>query len=322
VARREHLLGQMLEGIGDHDGAFAAFERMNEAHSADPSHPLERAAALRTELNAQIAATTEAWFDGWATPPLQAEQPAPAFLVGFPRSGTTLLDTMLMGHPDAIVMEERPVINRLKGETGGFEAIAAMDEPKVREAQRRYFEIAAEYADLRAGALLVDKSPLLLNEAALIHRLFPDAKFILALRHPADVLLSCFVSNSRLNNAMSNFIRLDTAAEFYDLTFRAWEGACALLPIDAHRIVYEEMVEDPAAVLRPLVETLGLAWNAEMLDHRKTAAGRGVITTASYAQVTEPIYRRSIGRWRNYRKQLEPILPVLKPWVEKFGYSL
>jgi tetratricopeptide (TPR) repeat protein len=322
TARREHLFGQMLEGLEDHDAAFAAFEKMNETHAADPSRPVERAEALRAELKAQIGAITQVWFDGWAAPPLEPEQPAPAFLVGFPRSGTTLLDTMLMGHPDAVVMEERPVINRLKGEIGGFEAIAGMDEGKVRQAQRRYFEIAAEYADLRAGALLIDKSPLLLNEAALIHRLFPGAKFILALRHPVDVLLSCFVSNFRLNNAMSNFVRLGTSAEFYDLTFRAWESACSLLPLDVHRIVYEEMVEDPAGALRPLVEWLGLAWSEEVLDHRKTAAGRGVITTASYAQVTEPIYRRSIGRWRHYRKQLEPILPVLKPWVEKFGYSL
>ena len=59
-----------------------------------------------------------------------------------------------------------------------------------------------------------------------------------------------------------------------------------------------------------------------MLDHRNTAAERGVITTASYAQVTEPIYRRSIGRWEQYRKHLEPILPVLSPWAEKFGYRI
>lgn len=321
-ARREHLLGQMLEGIGDYEGAFAAFERMNQAQAADPSRPLERAATMRSDLETQIAGTTREWLDAWKAPALEPERSTPVFLVGFPRSGTTLLDTMLMGHPDAVVMEERPIINRLKGEIGGFAAISSMDEEKVRTAQRRYFDIAAEYADLRAGALLVDKSPLLLNEAAFIHRLFPSAQFILALRHPADVVLSCFVSNFRLNNAMSNFIRLDTTAEFYDLTFRAWESARALLPLDVHPIVYEEMVEDPGAVLRPLVESLGLAWNAEMLDHRKTAAARGVITTASYAQVTEPIYRRSVGRWRNYRKQLEPILPVLKPWAEKFGYTI
>jgi tetratricopeptide (TPR) repeat protein len=322
AARREHLLGQMLEGLGDYDAAFAAFERMNAIYREDSSQPLERAAALRDQVRRNMAETSKDWFEGWATPPMEARQAAPAFLVGFPRSGTTLLDTILMGHPDVVVMEEQPVVRRLALEVGGFEAIAAMTEAQVRAAQQRYFEIAGEYAELAPGKLLVDKSPMLINDAAFIYRLFPNAPFILALRHPADVLLSCFVSNFRLNNAMSNFIRLDTSAEFYDLTFANWEQTRAVLPLDVRPIVYEQMVEDPSAVIRPLVEGLGLAWHEGMLDHTRTAADRGVITTVSYAQVTEPIYRRSVGRWEKYRKHLEPILPVLRPWAEKFGYTL
>jgi tetratricopeptide (TPR) repeat protein len=322
AARREHLLGQMLEGLGDYDGAFAAFERMNAIYCDDPSHPLERAAALRDQVRRNMAETSKDWFDAWATPPVEREQSAPVFLVGFPRSGTTLLDTILMGHPDVVVMEEQPVIKRLAHEIGGFEAIAGMGEAQVRAAQQRYFEIASEYADLAPGKLLVDKSPMLINDAAFIYRLFPNAPFILALRNPADVVLSCFVSNFRLNNAMSNFIRLDTSAELYDLSFANWEKTRSVLPLDVRPIVYEEMVEDPSAVVRPLVEGLGLAWHEDMLDHTRTAAERGVISTVSYAQVTEPIYRRSVGRWERYRKHLEPILPVLRPWAEKFGYTL
>lgn len=322
AGRRDHLLGQMLEGLGDYDGAFGAFERMNAIYCEDPSRPLERAAVLRDEIRRNMAATASEWVASWAAPPVESEQPAPVFLVGFPRSGTTLLDTILMGHPDVVVMEERPVINRLAHEVGGFRAIAAMSEAQVRAAQQRYFEIASEYADLAPGQMLVDKSPLLTNEAAFIHRLFPGAAFILALRNPADVVLSCFASNFRLNNAMSNFVRLDTSAEFYDLTFSNWERARSVLPLDVRPIAYEEMVEDPSAVIRPLVEGLGLAWHEAMLDHTKTAANRGIITTVSYAQVTEPIYRRSVGRWEKYRKHLEPVLPALQPWAEKFGYAL
>src|SRR5205814_636583 len=147
----------------------------------------------------QLEKTTKEWFAGWKAGPVEPERRAPVFLVGFPRSGTTLLDTILMGHPDTVVMEERPVINRLEAEIGGFDAIASLDEAAIRDAQRRYFEIASEYVDVESGPVLVDKSPLLLNEAAFIHRLFPNASFLLALRHPADVLLSCYVSNFNLN---------------------------------------------------------------------------------------------------------------------------
>jgi len=320
--RREHVRGQLLEGLGDYEGAFAAFERMNWAHADEPSQPLERAASLRALLRDQLAQTTAQWFGSWKAGPVEPERRAPVFLVGFPRSGTTLLDTLLMGHPDTVVMEEHPVVNRLKAELGGFGAIASLDESAIRGAQRRYFEIAAEYADLGSGSVLIDKLPLLLNEAAFIHRIFPNAMFLLALRHPADVLTSCFVANFNLNDAMCNFLRLDTAAEFYDLTFRTWENAHQVLPLKVHTVVYEQMVRDPPIILRPVVEALGLEWHEGMLDHTKTAAERGLIRTASYAQVTQPIYTRSVGRWERYRKQLEPALPVLAPWIEKFGYTI
>ena len=320
--RRSELLGQMLEKLGDYDGAFAAFERMNEVQAEDPSQPVERGAAFRADLCAQLDKTDQAWIDSWTRARPDPEARDPIFLVGFPRSGTTLLDTILMGHSDVVVLEEHPVLPRVERELGGFDAIPGLNEDQLRKFQKRYFEIASEYAQIPEGALLIDKSPMLLNRAVTIHRLFPNARFILAMRHPAAVLLSCFISNFRLNSAMTSFLRLDTAAELYDLSFRTWENARALLPLDVQTIVYERLVEYPAQVVQPLVEWLGLSWSDKLLDHTTTAAERGLISTASYAQVTEPIYTGSVDRWRNYRKHLEPVLPVLEPWIEKFGYSL
>jgi hypothetical protein len=229
---------------------------------------------------------------------------------------------MLMGHPNVEVMEERPILSRLRTETGGFDALAAMDRAEVRRIQDRYFEIAREFVELREGSILVDKSPLHMLNVPQIYRLFPEARFILALRHPADVVLSCFIAKFRMNNSMANFVEVDTIAEFYDLSFRMWERACSLFSLDVHSIVYERMIENPEGSLKPLVEWLGLAWSPEMLDHQRTARERGVITTASYAQVTQPLYRSAAGRWQHYRKHLEPILPTLQPWVEKLGYEL
>lgn len=321
-ATRWHLAGQMMEALGRFDEAFAAFTSMNEAQAADASNPLRRAAELRARLHGQLGTTTTRWKDLWAAGPVIPERPAPVFIAGFPRSGTTLLDTMLMGHADVEVMEEPPIFRQLDIEFGGFDELAKLDDGQVRQAQRRYFELARNHAELRDGSLLIDKSPLYLQRVPQICRLFPEARFILALRHPADVMLSCFTSNFRLNSSMSNFLQLDTGAEFYDLSFRMWERARSLFSIDVHNFVYERMIEDPEGSLRPLVEWLGLQWSPEMLDHQRIASERGVITTASYAQVTQPLYRSAVGRWQNYRKYLEPVLPTLQPWVEKFGYSL
>jgi hypothetical protein len=159
-------------------------------------------------------------------------------------------------------------------------------------------------------------------QVPLIHRLFPDARFILALRHPADVILSCYFSNFRTTPSLMNFLRLDAAVDFYDLAFSIWQRASELLPINVHTIQYEKLVDDPETQLRGLAEFLGLNWRDELLDHTRTAASRDFIATASYAQVIEPIYRRAVGRWEKYRAQLEPVLPALRPWAEKFGYSI
>ncbi len=161
-----------------------------------------------------------------------------------------------------------------------------------------------------------------MNAVPLIRRLFPDARIILALRHPCDVVLSCYVTNFRLNDGMSNFVKLDTAAELYDISFAYLERVQQLMPTPTHRVVYENVVADRDRELRALFDFLGLDWHDAVLDHETTARGRGRIKTASYAQVVEPIYNRSAGRWRNYRKHLDPILPILRPWAEKFGYEI
>jgi len=219
-------------------------------------------------------------------------------------------------------MEEKLVLDVVNREFGGLAAVADYDEPKIRKARQRYFDAVTRVGGDLTAKVLVDKNPLHLMQVPLIHRLFPDARIILALRHPADVVLSCYFSNFRTTPSLMNFLRLDAAAEFYDLAFSMWERANELLPINAHTIVYEKLVDDPEAQLRGLADWLGIEWRDELLDHTGTAASRDFIATASYAQVTEPIYRRSVGRWEKYRKHLEPVLPVLRPWAEKFGYTI
>ncbi len=319
--RRAEFLGQFHEGVGDYDEAFAAYARMNEIQAGKESQPLARAQALRLRLAEQLDQMSAEWVSSWKDTPDGADGQSPVFLVGFPRSGTTLLDTMLMGHPDVVVMEERPALSDVEKAIGGFHRIPQLRNDELTAARAAYFSAASQYIQLKEGGLLVDKSPLNLNMVPLIHRVFPNARFILVLRHPFDSVFSCFASNFRLNSSMSNFLTLETAAQFYDLTFSLWEKSRALLPINVQTVRYEELVADPERELKQLADFLGLRWNKAMLDHRDTAAKRGLIATASYAQVTEPIYARSVGRSRNFEKYLAPVAPILSPWVEKLGYK-
>ena len=325
--RSAHIRATILDRLGRSDEAFAAFEETNRLHEAHPTAPLTRAAELRAELRAEIEFLTPGWVASWSPEAAASDHadtvfPDPVFLVGFPRSGTTLLDTILMGHPRTVVLEEEPPLNLVDQAMGGLAGIPSLDAAGIEKARGNYYEEVGKIQAFEQSSLLIDKSPLFLHKAPLIQRLFPNARFILALRHPCDVLLSCFMSNFRLNGAMSNFLRLEDAAELYDLTFQHWERSRALFPINVHTISYERLVDDVEGEVRPLFDFLGLDWHEAALDHRRTAKTRGLITTASYSQVTEPIYKRASGRWERYRTHLEPILPVLEPWVQKFGYSL
>lgn len=229
---------------------------------------------------------------------------------------------MLMGHPRIEVLEEEPTLKKANKLLAGFESIPGASDQQIQAARDAYFEAAMALTPLKPGNLLIDKNPLTMNSLPFVRRLFPDAKTILALRHPCDVVLSCFATNFRSNDGMASFLRLETAAELYDLSFSYFHRAEEILKLPVHRVVYENIVADRERELKPLFEFLQLDWSDQVLEHEATAKGRGRIKTASYAQVVEPIYTRSAGRWWNYRKHLEPIFPILRPWVEKFGYSL
>ena len=320
--RRWNLLGQLHQGAGNFDDAFAAFSRMSESQRNDPTFPEQRASRYREVLRANTAAMTSDWAARWRNEPVRDGRPSPVFLVGFPRSGTTLLDTMLMGHPQIEVLEEEPTVRDATKLLPEFENLPAASDEQIRTAREEYFRIAGSLTPMAPGKVLVDKNPLSMNGLPIIRRLFPDARILLALRHPCDVVLSCFVTNFKLNDGMSNFVRLETAAELYDLSFSFFDRSQELLPMPCHTVRYEKLVEDREVELGAAFDFLGLDWHDDVLEHEATARRRGRIKTASYAQVAEPIYSRSSGRWLNYRKHLEPVLPVLEPWVRKFGYSL
>ena len=322
--QHQHLRGVLLDRLGRAAEAAKAFATMNAIWAEHPFDPRGRARRYRERVAEATSLLTSAYVAG-SSAPARPDRPAPIFLLGFPRSGTTLLDTMLMAEPRVRVMEEQPFIAEIETELGGAAALPGLSDEQIAEARARYFERAdalAEIApDQRAEALLVDKHPMHLVHVPTIRRLFPESRFVLALRHPCDVLLSCWLTNFRLNEAMANFLDLTDAAELYDLAFAQWEKARELFELPVGTVVYERLVEATEAELRPLFDWLGLRWPEQGLDHTEAARARGVVTTASYAQVTEPIYKRAAGRWRRYADVLAPVIPVLAPWIDHFGYG-
>jgi tetratricopeptide (TPR) repeat protein len=319
-ARRAQLLGEIHDRLGDSAAAFAAFAEMNRA--AAGARPAADGPTYRALVEAGAASLTPARVAAWRKIELPTAPPSPVFIVGFPRSGTTLLDTLLMNLPALHVLEEVPVIDEVALALGEEERLATIDSQEAGDLRRLYYEVLDRISPPAPGQLVIDKFPLHMARMPLIHRLFPDARIVFVERHPCDTVLSCFMANFQLNLAMRSFTDLGEAARLYDAVFTAWTRARDLLPLDVHVVRYEDMIADLEGTMRPLIAYLGLAWDPKVLDNRAAAGERGYVRTASYAQVAEPIYARAAGRWQRYRDQLAPVLPILAPWAERMGYEL
>ncbi len=245
------------------------------------------------------------------------------FLVGFPRSGTTLLDRMLSAHPALRVLEEtNPLAPVLAQAMTGLMDPAhrpgtdALQEPLDRA------ETVFRAAGLGDSGWVVDKLPLNSPFSAWLHFLFPRARFLVAIRDPRDVCLSCYLQVFSPNPAMRHFQTLHGAAEYYDLVMGIFETQRQkILPPDRVRIqVYERLVDDPAGELRALCGFLGLEFDPAMVHpHRRLAGIR--IGTPSYDQVSQPVHGDRVGRWRAYAPALRPLAPLLDPWVRHWGYE-
>lgn len=315
--RRFELLGELHDRLGNAAEAFAAYSRMNEASVAataplpGPRYP-ERVAANARLLTAEDVAD---WPSGTVTEP-------PIFIVGFPRSGTTLLDTLLMNLRNLHVLEEQPMMDEVEALLCEAARLKSLSETEVDGLRGLYFDTLARVSPPGPGQRPVDKYPLNMTRMPLVHRLFPGAPIVLVERHPCDVILSCFKANFELNYAMRSFTSIEEAARTYDVAMDAWTRAEALLPLRVLRIRYERMIEDLEGEMRPLLAFLGLPWDPKVLDNRGSAARRGHVRTASYAQVGQAIHSRSVGQWERYREQLAPVMPILALWARRMGYTV
>jgi tetratricopeptide (TPR) repeat protein len=315
----DRLKTKVADALGDAEEAFAAAGAMNRAVPGYGEWR-RRGAHYRAHIRMTAEIVTPEWASRIQTASKGSGLTEPAFVVGFPRSGTTLLDTFLMGHPKTCVIEEGRMLELA---TGVVSEASGVDWPVelVMRARKAYLDELARHVSSDFTGLVVDKHPFNMLRLAVLHAIFPGAKVIFAQRHPCDVVLSGYMQSFRLNHAMASFLDLADAADLYDAAMTMWTRSRDALPQAIHTVVYERLVADPGAELKPALEFLGLDWRDDLLDHQTTAKKRGLITTASYDQVVQPLSLAPSGRWLKYRKQLEPVLPTLLPWAERLGYA-
>jgi tetratricopeptide (TPR) repeat protein len=321
--------GRLLDQVGRYDDAWAAF-----AEGKKLARELSGQAYLDTEANQQIE-RLRSFFTGGRLRLMpranaRSDVPQPIFILGFPRSGTTLVEQTLSAHPRIAAGDELPLIHEitaimprmLASPLGYPEALAELWMGDQREGldnlRDYYLQKVRQLGVLRAGATrFTDKMPLNETHLGLIALLFPEAPLIHVLRHPLDIMVSAF--SNQFTHGFFCAYDLETAARHYvrvmDLV-QHYRGEMTLryLPIR-----YEDIVGDQEASVRAMLGFVGEDFNKACLTFHKN---RRYARTASYAQVTEPLYKRSVHRYQHYRQHLEPVIPILQPVIERLGYTV
>lgn len=325
-AELHFLLGQLYDRLDDVDRAYGHFAEANRIVAmectgdyTDLGGYLRRIGQYREQFKAVQPVAVKAEH-------IDEDQGSPVFLVGFPRSGTTLLEQILDSHAQIQSLDERPTVAVMAKAYEGIvarrpDAADKLTREEIQALRKVYFDEVSQHVTLEPGQTVLDKLPLNLIQAHLIWRIFPRAKFILAIRHPCDAVLSCFMQNFALNQAMISFTSLENTAAVYAGLMQLWREYAAHLNLQHHIVRYEDVVENVEDEARRLLGFLELAWDDAVLDHVAHARRRGNISTPSYHQVTQPIYRHATHRWKRYAREMKPVMETLQPFIEYFGYG-
>jgi tetratricopeptide (TPR) repeat protein len=328
-----HLLGVVLDQLGQYAEAMRwLLEAKAQVRTITDTALLERAYDEGDrQRRALLAALTPAVIRNWRqAPPASVERYQTAFLGGHPRSGTTLIEQILDAHPDVLAFDEPVAFSQeitsqinLSAPEGQaqLKALDTLPAARLKELRQRYIKsLLREIKGDPTARILLDKNPSPTMSLNVWLRVFPELKVIIALRDPRDVLISCFFLNIMLNATNVNFLSLERTAKHYADLMDAWLRLRELGGFDWIETRYEDVVADLDREGRRVSEFLGLAWHPNQARYYETAR-RKVLFAPTYHDVTQPVYKRAVGRWERYAEALEPIQARLAPYCRAFGYT-
>ncbi|MGH7023654.1 MAG: sulfotransferase, partial [Caulobacteraceae bacterium] len=317
------LLGQALDRLGR---PAEAFKRAMDGKALQ--HRLFAPRAAGREGETAKLERLAAWFESadpipWAgAPPAGADEAiGHVFLVGFPRSGTTLLEQALAAHPAIVTLEEAPTLADAYQEfltsAAGLARLAGIRPDEAARWRAHYWRVVREHGVTAAGKVFLDKAPAGTLHLALVAKLFPDAIVLFAVRDPRDVVLSCAVSAFQMNALTYAFTTLSETAACYGASMSLAAIYRRLVPLAWKDVRYEALVEDFAGELAAISAFIGVEFDPAMAE---VGARDRVVRTPSATDVRAGLTRRGLGRWRGYSRELAPIQGVLAPWIDAFGY--
>jgi tetratricopeptide (TPR) repeat protein len=321
--------GRLLDQLGRYDEAFEAFDsaKKRAVEFGARTYMADGAADLVARLKGFFV---ERRLKTLPVAQTRGDMPQPVFIVGFPRSGTTLIEQTITVHKLISAGDELPYINditqimpRLLASPLGYpEALAELwmgdQRDGLNELRDYYLNRSAKSGIFREGAkFFTDKMPLNETHLGLISLLFPESPIIHVIRHPLDILLSVY--SNHLTHGFFCAAQMETIAQHYVLIADLIAHYKAHVKMKYLPVRYEEMVVDQEANVRKILDFIGVEFEPKCLRFEENTR---YARTASYAQVTEKLYDRSRYRYRPYLKHLEPVLEKLGPVIERLGYKI
>ena len=319
-------LGDALDAQGRAEEAFEAWTRSGEAlrrvhASRFPGEGVLAAAERTAGFLERLSA--DRWPSGHANPPTPAGVETHVFLLGFARSGTSLLGLALAGHEQVEILDEQePLTDSLNAFAGadGMSRLLSATEAELEVLRNAYWRRVRAAGAKLERKVFVDKQPMNSLYLPLIARLFPGARILFARRDPRDVALSCFRRRFLMNRYTYEFLSIEGAARLYAAAARLRCRMGELASLNTLVVAHEDLVEDFDGEMRRVCKFLGLASS----DALRTFAGRvrsGEVATPSASQLARGLNSDGVGQWRRYERQLQPLMPILEPWVKRFGYD-
>ncbi|AMK74922.1 sulfotransferase [Methylomonas methanica] len=327
--RANKELARILDKLGEYDRVFANLHAAAEIAPRLPEVKRQDAGLVPKMLEHYKTEFDRELLGRWANTDFPADQPAPVFLLGFMRTGTTLTQEVLAAHPEIFVADETDLIvsvakelNRLSNGQGSLaEQLRKLDLAGVLHLRAFYWHRArALYGDKTGTRLLLDKTTMNTIDLGLINCIFPDAKLVFLLRDPRDVCLSCFMQTMLPTPSTVQLLSWESTARFYAQVMDWWLTIRSKLTMSFIEFRYEDAVFNFEPAFRKVFDFLDLDWNPAVAEFHKKAAGK-YIASPSFSQVAQPLYSSSVGRWRHYRAEYAAILPELQTYIDEFGYE-
>jgi tetratricopeptide (TPR) repeat protein len=297
-------LAAWLDREGRYDEAFRHYRQGNESRKRllQQQNRAYDAPGHRRFVDSLIAVFGRAWFERTRRFGLDSEMPI--FVVGMPRSGSTLVQQILSSHPQVAAAGElrdleRILFNAPQAETGagGYPVyMSALTQPVARALGQRYLQRLAKLSEGKPR--VVDKMPHNYLHLGSICALFPQARIIHCRRDPVDLCLSCYCQNFKWVSYACSLEDLTLHYREYERLMDHWR---AVLPLPIHEVGYEDLVARPEAVIREVIAACGLEWDSRCLAFHKNPRA---VRTASKIQVRRPVYASSVGRWKRYERHL------------------